>query len=152
MRSLFVFLLLMLASAATAHGQTLATTDFAEAQSAGKCIVFAHAGPGQVHLVNSCAECRTAVMSWCDGSIRKVQVPAHDTRTIATCIGTITLATDIPCSASISSADVLKQLPAGSSCSAKNDLGDTCSISCPEGEAAHCTNGTGSASPTCECR
>lgn len=38
-----------------------------------------------------------------------------------------------------------------SSCNAHNDNGDTCSIDCPVGESAQCTNATGSSTPTCEC-
>ncbi len=37
------------------------------------------------------------------------------------------------------------------SCSATNDLGDTCSVDCPSGQAAECMNGTGAGSPTCKC-
>ncbi|UTM60481.1 hypothetical protein L4174_023740 (plasmid) [Photobacterium sp. CCB-ST2H9] len=40
---------------------------------------------------------------------------------------------------------------ASSSCDASNDFGDTCSISCPEGEAAQCTDGGESRQPECEC-
>ena len=41
---------------------------------------------------------------------------------------------------------------AGSSCSATNDNGDAqCSITCSEGQAAQCSNATGSGTPTCEC-
>jgi hypothetical protein len=38
-----------------------------------------------------------------------------------------------------------------SSCSATNDSGGMCSIDCPAGQSAQCTNGTGSSSPVCEC-
>src|SRR5579872_5222298 len=41
---------------------------------------------------------------------------------------------------------------ADSNCSATNTNGDqTCSISCPAGQSAQCTQGIGSNSPTCEC-
>ena len=41
---------------------------------------------------------------------------------------------------------------AQSSCSATNDNGDAvCNISCPIGQAAVCSNGTGSNSPSCAC-
>lgn len=44
------------------------------------------------------------------------------------------------------------ELKAQSSCSATNDNQDqTCSISCPAGQAAQCTNGVGSSPPACEC-
>jgi hypothetical protein len=38
-----------------------------------------------------------------------------------------------------------------SSCSAHNDFGDTCTIDCPEGQSATCTNGIGANKPTCVC-
>lgn len=42
---------------------------------------------------------------------------------------------------------------AQSSCSATNDNGDaSCSISCELGQAAECRNGTGSGTPSCECK
>lgn len=37
------------------------------------------------------------------------------------------------------------------SCSAKNDIGDTCNIDCPIGSSASCANATGAGSPTCSC-
>lgn len=40
---------------------------------------------------------------------------------------------------------------ADSSCSATNEIGAYCSISCSTGEAAYCKNGLGASSPTCEC-
>lgn len=41
---------------------------------------------------------------------------------------------------------------AGSSCSATNDNGDArCDITCPDGQAARCSNAVGSGTPTCEC-
>jgi hypothetical protein len=43
-------------------------------------------------------------------------------------------------------------LAGGGSCSAHNDVGDVCSISCPVGQAALCTNAAGGGTPTCECR
>lgn len=39
-----------------------------------------------------------------------------------------------------------------SSCSAKNDAGGTCEVSCPVGEAAYCQDNVGALEPTCECR
>lgn len=42
---------------------------------------------------------------------------------------------------------------ADSSCEATNDNGDqSCSVSCPTGEAAVCSKGSGSSAPSCECR
>lgn len=38
------------------------------------------------------------------------------------------------------------------SCSAKNDVGDSCSIDCDTGQQALCQNATGSSTPTCECK
>ena len=38
-----------------------------------------------------------------------------------------------------------------SSCSASNEVGDTCSISCSTGEAAVCKQGNGSSAPECYC-
>jgi hypothetical protein len=134
------------------------TTTFDIAPKIGPCIVFAPAGIGYVNLVNSCGECRTAVMSWCDGNIRHERVPGYGSKKIATCIGSVTLATDIPCgSAYIDDYGQLGSFtqglaPTGSSCSAKNDVGDTCSISCETGQAAHCSNASGAGSPTCECK
>jgi len=44
------------------------------------------------------------------------------------------------------------EMKADSECSATNDNGDqTCSISCPAGQAATCSNGVGSSPPTCYC-
>jgi hypothetical protein len=40
---------------------------------------------------------------------------------------------------------------AGSSCTASNETGITCSISCVDGQAAVCQNATGSANPNCYC-
>ncbi|SEB51247.1 hypothetical protein SAMN05519105_0585 [Rhodobacter sp. 24-YEA-8] len=37
------------------------------------------------------------------------------------------------------------------SCSASNDVGDQCSISCATGQAAQCRNGSGASAPVCEC-
>ena len=119
----------------------------------GPCLQFAP-GPGsRVNIVNSCNECRTAIMSWCDGSIRRASVPAYGSIQIQTCGGTITLSTDIPCGNAIADFGQDKGLsPLTSSCSAHNDVGGTCSISCPDGKAASCSNGTGASSPVCECR
>ena len=39
-----------------------------------------------------------------------------------------------------------------SSCSATNEVGDRCSITCPPGEAASCANTSGASTPICECR
>lgn len=38
------------------------------------------------------------------------------------------------------------------SCSAKNDIGDTCSVDCDIGQTASCSNATGASTPTCECK
>jgi hypothetical protein len=37
------------------------------------------------------------------------------------------------------------------SCSATNDVGGSCSIDCPVGESAECTNSTGASTPECRC-
>lgn len=37
------------------------------------------------------------------------------------------------------------------SCSASNDVGDTCSIDCQQGQAAECQNASGGGRPVCEC-
>ena len=37
------------------------------------------------------------------------------------------------------------------SCSANNEVGDSCSIDCAEGQAAECYNGTGANPPQCRC-
>lgn len=37
------------------------------------------------------------------------------------------------------------------SCSASNEVGDTCSIDCLAGESAQCSNGTGAQTPRCTC-
>lgn len=39
-----------------------------------------------------------------------------------------------------------------SSCSATNEVGDRCSITCPPGQAASCANASGAGTPSCECR
>lgn len=41
---------------------------------------------------------------------------------------------------------------AQASCSAQNDRGDTCSITCAVGQAAVCSNAVGSGTPSCECQ
>ena len=41
---------------------------------------------------------------------------------------------------------------ADASCTAHNEVGDTCSISCDPGQSASCQNGTGATPPTCECK
>jgi hypothetical protein len=38
-----------------------------------------------------------------------------------------------------------------SSCSAKNNAGKDCKITCQDGHSARCTNGTGSNEPICAC-
>jgi hypothetical protein len=40
---------------------------------------------------------------------------------------------------------------ADSSCSAHNDSGGTCSITCPSGQSASCSNTTGANPPICQC-
>ena len=40
---------------------------------------------------------------------------------------------------------------ADSSCSAKNDAGGTCSVSCPSGQSASCSDTTGANPPICKC-
>lgn len=40
----------------------------------------------------------------------------------------------------------------GSSCSARNGRGDSCSITCPIGQSAQCQNASDAASPRCECK
>lgn len=119
----------------------------------GRCISLAAGGLAKANLVNSCAECRSAVISWCDGNIRKFDVQAYKYSTINTCVGTITLVTDVPCGASSSSSSTQgTETAAGASCSATNDVGDTCSVTCKEGETAECSNGTGASKPVCSCK
>lgn len=43
------------------------------------------------------------------------------------------------------------QALADSSCSAKNDSGGTCSITCPTGQSASCSDTTGANPPICKC-
>jgi hypothetical protein len=38
-----------------------------------------------------------------------------------------------------------------SSCSARNEVGKDCKITCQGGQSAMCTNGAGSNEPTCAC-
>ena len=38
-----------------------------------------------------------------------------------------------------------------SSCSAKNDNGNTCSVTCPDGQTANCADGSGANAPSCTC-
>jgi hypothetical protein len=38
-----------------------------------------------------------------------------------------------------------------SSCSARNDAGKDCKITCQAGQSARCTNGSGSNEPSCAC-
>lgn len=115
--------------------------------------VRSDAGLGVLHLANSCADCRTAVFSWCDDSIQKFNVNGYDTRTIRLCIGTVTLLSDVPCnSIAAEKAKELDQILKTSSCEASNDVGDTCSIECPAGESATCSNTSGASTPSCECR
>ncbi len=40
----------------------------------------------------------------------------------------------------------------GSSCSASNEAGGTCSITCPDGKSAVCHNATGANTPSCSCQ
>ena len=142
--------LLMLCSGSSAFGQNV-SSPVQITEKIGPCIVFAPAGIGHVNLVNACDECRTAVMSWCDGSIKRVNVPAYGDRKIKTCAGTVTLATDVPCRKDLTQ-DQLKDAMGKGSCSASNDVGDTCSISCPEGQSANCVNATGANQPDCFCK
>lgn len=145
------------------------------------CTRFYPATAGTVGVFNNCNKCMTASMAWCDGSIHRQNVPANNGVTIQTCIGTITLVGESPCSSALSmkaleaakpaalptAKDGVKTLfswnrvttgmtapnqAAGSSCSAHNDAGDTCSVTCPVGQSASCSNGTGASPPTCECR
>ena len=51
--------------------------------------------------------------------------------------------------------EILKELStaiASSMCSAKNETGGRCSISCPAGQRAECHDAVGGGAPTCECR
>lgn len=40
---------------------------------------------------------------------------------------------------------------ADSSCSAKNETGGTCSVTCPSGQSASCSDTTGANPPICQC-
>ena len=146
------------------------------------CTRFYPAGIGQVGIYNNCSRCMTAAMAWCDGTIHRANVPANSGITISTCIGAVTLVGESPCSGRaspmksqitdtpsikptakegvsnlISRNRVTTQMisgatPASSSCSAHNDVGDTCTISCPEGQAAQCFNAAGAGTPQCQCK
>lgn len=119
----------------------------------GPCVQLAGA-----HLVNSCNTCRTAKVMWCDGSLVNFDVPAYSSFTVTLCFGTITLVTDVPCDgargregrsggASFGTGDKTR----GSMCSAHNEVGDTCSVSCPDGQSANCQNASGANLPSCYC-
>lgn len=114
----------------------------------GPCVTWTQ-GRGVTYLVNSCGECRTAVLNWCDRSIQRFDVPGLGERSIPLCTGRTELVTDRACSRAFAE-DTLEIL--GGSCSARNDVGDECSITCKEGESAFCRNASGARTPTCECR
>jgi len=40
---------------------------------------------------------------------------------------------------------------ASSSCSARNDAGKDCNVTCQSGESATCRNGSGTSEPSCTC-
>lgn len=116
----------------------------------GPCLVFANAGIGRVKIVNSCAECRIAITSWCNGSTKRFAVAGYGDRDITTCVGTVQLVTDVPCKQANISEKVLEEMNRAS-CNAHNEVGDTCSISCPVGQSALCRNTNGAISPDCRC-
>jgi hypothetical protein len=53
--------------------------------------------PTQFGVYNNCEECMVVSLSWCDGSIRRVQVQAHQGVTLGNCFGSITLVGERPC-------------------------------------------------------
>lgn len=61
------------------------------------CLKMFAAPLGKYGIVNNCGECKKAVLAWCDGSIRRVNVPAYGQTTGDVCIGVINLVGENPC-------------------------------------------------------
>jgi hypothetical protein len=55
----------------------------------------------------------------------------------------------IPCPAGLDASAITTFL--GGSCSAKNENGGTCSVTCREGQTASCQNASGTNPPSCKC-
>ncbi len=138
-------------------------------------------GVGTVGIYNNCNKCMTASMAWCDGSIHRQNVGANSGFVISTCVGTVTLVGENACTSRASRAVAVDKTqevqPTGKSgistlssrqrvttrildtndtsagsCSASNEVGDVCSVSCPAGKAAQCRNASGGGAPVCECQ
>ena len=56
-----------------------------------------------------------------------------------------------PAAPASSAGNALSTSGGSSSCSARNDAGKDCKITCKAGEAAVCRNGSGTAEPRCTC-
>ncbi len=140
-------------------------------------------GVGTVGIYNNCNKCMTASMGWCDGTIHRQSLGPNSGTVISTCVGTITLVGENPCSGAASQGTpaaekaVVSMQPtdkvgistlvsrqrvttrqintaeaSGGTCSASNEVGDVCSVSCPVGKAAQCQNAPGAGAPVCVCQ
>ena len=83
-----------------------------------------------------------------EGAQALPQITESDRKTLLT----ITSATRVFSESTARTLENDRTRQSGSSCSASNDVGATCSITCPVGQAAECRPGTGASAPTCECR
>jgi len=143
---------------------------------AQQCASFQDAYP-QVLLYNKCPKCIVARVDWCGAGTRDFRLNPHSGVRINSCLGSASVIDELNCGKGAFAADeapaqqanvhggigiwtsnqrvttkVLGQKDKSSSCSASNDVGDTCNASCPDGQAAQCSNATGANPPSCECR
>lgn len=63
----------------------------------GSCVTMDPDEKSGFTLTNTCGECRTAVITWCDGDAHEIDVHAHGTAHIDACRGIQTLLSDAPC-------------------------------------------------------
>lgn len=65
--------------------------------SSGSCVSMSADEPTGYRLTNACDECRTALVSWCDGDTHLIRVPPKGWTHVAACKGYQALLSDAPC-------------------------------------------------------
>jgi hypothetical protein len=96
-----VFKSMVLAAVVAAAAASPAAGQFGGARlmrvTNGSCITMQPDERTGFNLTNACSECRTALVSWCDGDAHEIDVRAHGTAHIGACRGVQTLLSDAPC-------------------------------------------------------
>jgi hypothetical protein len=65
--------------------------------TSGSCVAMTADVPQGYRLINSCSECRTALVAWCDGDAHLFDVPANGWTHVAACRGPQMLLSDVRC-------------------------------------------------------